>query len=349
MLSYEDNKQKHVYKTITIEKRKESFMKEKWLGWAVSESFIRVISNALQKTIGDLMKTAGPVFYGTAVMGLTQAILGFIGVKATKQKIIAECEKADYFGVKRTVIDRRGIIGSTFFGAIAVACITLSFLVFSYGGKLILHVFIVTLGIIPGAFIDRIFFGYKLTKLQVLGILIAIMAGYSALGAPSLYELTHLPIWMLFSFLTMLGMAINQGITQKIQNINPLVKNFWGGITIFVLAGIIGIIFGSINPVSAYPVKIATVSAEIGVLFVLLWTVNLYAYKGGAFIVIKKLVVNAGYIILGALWGTAFFKESLSLLHILGFVLYCIAFILVDKKTWQLIKSKLGNKSPINN
>lgn len=301
-------------------------MKNKWLGWSILESFIRVAASALQKTIGALMVSIGPVLYGTSVMGLTQGAIGFLFAKITKQKIIVE----------KTLI-----IGSVMFGVLATICTICSFSAFSHGGQIGLHSFITTLGIIPGAVIDRLFFNHRFNKLQIFGIFIAIIAGYTAIGAPSLSELFKLPMWMLFSFLTMLGMAINQGISQKIQNINPLVKNFWGGMAIFLLAGLAVIFFGSLNPIGSYPIKIAQVSSQIAILGVLLWTVNLYAYKGGAFIAIKKLVVNGGLITISAIWGAMFFNENISIFHIVGFLLYCLGFTLVDKNTWDFIVSKI--------
>lgn len=301
-------------------------VKNSWAKWSIVESFVRVISNALQKSIGDLLQSAGAVFYGTAAMGLVQMVLGFALAKTTKQKII---------------VSRQEIVGSVAFGAMATACIALSFLALR-DGLLSLHIFITTLGIVPGAIIDRAVFGHKLGKLQITGIALGVLAGYVALECPSLSEIKELPLWMLFSFLAMMGMTINQAITQKIKDINPLVKNFWGGMVIFLLAAIIAVAIGASNPITTYPVKIAEIAMLIGVLSVLLWTVNLYAYRGGAFIAIKKLVVFGGAIILGAIWGAVFFDETLSLFHLLGFILYCLAFILLDRDTFNFFRDILS-------
>ena len=303
-------------------------MKEKWLKWAVLEAVVRVLSNALQKAVNDLTHVFGTVLYMTAAIGLVQAVLGIIVARFAKEKI---------------KMHPVGLFGSITFGLLAVVAITLSFLVFAKGGQLGVHAFIVTLGIVPGALLDRFLFKHPIRPLQGLGVGIAVLAGYCALDCPSLEETRRLPLWVFLSFAAMLVMTLNQAVSQKIQSYTtPMAKNFWGGLTIFLAAGTALLIIGPHKLQSPDLLRLTKVAVIIGALSVFLWTFNLWAYQGGAFIALKKLVVNGNYIFMGAAGGALFFGERVTLKQFVGFALYGTAFLLVDREAWVFVCTKLN-------
>lgn len=309
---------------------KEPVMPRKWMIWSAFESVIRLISSIFQKSVENITATSfGFVLYATLLIGFVQGVAGLIILRCRKKAISSSAVN---------------IIGSIGFGIFGVIAICLSFLVFARGGQLSIHVFITSMSIVPGALIDRFVFKHYLSMRQWSGVLVAVVAAYVMLGMPSFDGVTGLQLWVWFSFGTMIAMAINQGITQHIKDVDPFVKNFWGGTTIFILAGIGLTIFGG-NPISSYPYKLTLVSVIIGALSVLLWTVNVLAYKDGASIAIKKLVVNGSYLGVALVVGAMGFGEEVTLYKISALIFFLVGFILLDNPTWKFFrdKCKVGN------
>jgi drug/metabolite transporter (DMT)-like permease len=176
---------------------------------------------------------------------------------------------------------------------------------------------------------------------QYIGILVAILAGYTVINTPSLTDIKTMPLWVWLTVLNMLGVAINQGITQKIKSIDPFVKNFWGGLTAVVL-GLACLFFVPLDTIIKYPAlpKLVGVSILVGVIVIFLWCFNLLSYKNGAYITLKKIVTQGSYMVLAMLTGAMFFHESLTVLKMLGVVLYVIAFVMVDTITWNRLFAK---------
>jgi len=86
-------------------------------------------------------------------------------------------------------------------------------------------------------------------------------------------------------------------------------------------------------------------SLLIGVIFIGSWSFNLMAYKNEAYIALKKLTMNGIYLTLTMAAGVIFFGESLSVGKILGVVLFFVAFVLVDEKTWNFFRRWSDNQS----
>ena len=288
------------------------------------------MSSVFQKLVEEITATSfGHVLYAALLIGFVQGIAGLIILKIRK----------------RTIIDHSvNIIGSIGFGIFAVIAICLSFLVFACGGQLSIHVFITSMSIVPGALIDRFVFGHLLSRRQWGGVLVAVVAAYVMLSMPSFSQILGLRLWVLFSFGTMVAMTINQGITQHIKDVDPFVKNFWGGTTIFILAGIGFLIFAK-NPIGFFPHKLTFVSLIIGAFSVLLWAVNVLAYKDGASIAIKKLVVNGSYLGVAAIAGAMGFGEEITFYKIFALILYLVGFILLDNQTWIFFWDKCVARS----
>ena len=313
--------------------KEEEAMREKWIKWALAESGTKTGSKILQKMIGEVSTTLGSTFLATMIVGVVQVVAGIIMVRARGKKIIT---------------NREEIFGSCLFGFFATVSTVLGFVVFYLGGEMGTNTFIITLAIVPGAFIDLIWFNHKLSARQWLGVAVATLAGYAVLGAPSLATLLSLPLWASLSFGTMLFAAINQGITQKIKGIDPFVKNFWGGATTFVLA-LLGLVIADhdilLGQLGAPNYKLISFSVLIGLIVVAMWNFNLYSYKSGASIAIKKLVMNGAYLISAMIFGILLFNESATFGKLLGVVFYLAGFALMDNGTWEFVKLKLKPKT----
>ena len=66
-----------------------------------------------------------------------------------------------------------------------------------------------------------------------------------------------------------------------------------------------------------------------------MWSFNVLAYKGGAWIALKKLVMNASYLTMAMIAGIVLFGEDASVTKFAGVALYLVAFVLIDDKTWK--------------
>jgi drug/metabolite transporter (DMT)-like permease len=112
-----------------------------------------------------------------------------------------------------------------------------------------------------------------------------------------------------------------------------MVKNFWGGLTTVILGGVGLWHF----PVERYPLNLTVVSLLIGMIVIFMWIFNLLAYKGGAYISLKKLVMNGSYLIMATMTGALFFGEAITIAKVVGIILFSAAFILMDKGTWEAL------------
>lgn len=298
---------------------------ERWMRWTLLEAGTKTASKVLQKVVGNVSVTFAHTFLATLVIGLVQTITGLVVTRAKKIALWP---------------DRESVIGACLFGLFAVLSTVMGFGAFYYGGDMGVNTFIITLSIVPGALIDWCFFGKRLVVREWVGVGVAVLAGYTILGWPSLQELTQLPLWVWLSVGTMFTVAINQGITQKVKKIDPFVKNFWGGLTTVVLCLTAIIVLGkgsTLTDFSGTAKKLWGVSAVIGVIVVGMWAFNLLSYKGGASIALKKLVMNGTYLTTAMVCGVLFFGEPVNLEKGAGVVLYLAAFVLMDKNTWEFV------------
>ena len=89
--------------------------------------------------------------------------------------------------------------------------------------------------------------------------------------------------------------------------------------------------------------------AVIGLIVVGMWAFNLLSYKGGAYIALKKLVMNGTYLITAMFCGALFFGEKITTGKLTGIVFYFAAFVLMDKGTWEFIAGKSTVAQPAKN
>ncbi len=302
--------------------------------WTLLESATKTISKMMQKVIGVAAANAPNALFTTAVVSIVQVVCGIGVVKAQRKSLFPSASQ---------------VLGSCLFGLFAFISTILSFLVFVYNGDIGVNTFIITLSIIPGAFIDWIFFKHSLKARQWLAIAVAILAGYAVLGFPSLSEALAQPVWVWMSLGITISVAINQGITQKVKAVDAFVKNFWGGFTTLVCAVIGLAIFGSLHLLTDFSLgKLWIVGALCGFVVVGMWAFNLLSYKGGATIALKKLVMNGSYLITAMIGGVIFFGEQLTLGKIMGILFFFGAFVLMDKTTWEFTASLFRKKAVAN-
>ncbi|MEK7575799.1 MAG: DMT family transporter [Patescibacteria group bacterium] len=285
---------------------------EKWMIWAVSEGFARAFNGMMAKIIGGLSRTISQFYVVILIIGIVQGSIGFF---------VSRVRGVNLFP------NRASIFGCISFGIMAVILTSVTFTVFMLGGSISMFVFIISLSIIPGAIIDRIFFKYKLNKLQWLGVGVGLFGAYAMLNFPSISTLRNLPLWVGIAFVNAIGVSVNQGITKKIKDVDPFVKNFWVGITTFLIS--LTVLFVLKEYGKDMPVKFFIIPWILGAGTFFLVLANLMSYKRGANMAVKNLIDRSSYLIFGTLGGIFFFGEKLFIGQGIGIVCYFIALYLM--------------------
>jgi drug/metabolite transporter (DMT)-like permease len=299
-----------------------------WLKWAILEGLTKTGSRTLQKVIGVVSQSWGGIFLASGIVGLVQVIVASFEMKRRNIR---------FFG------DTVGAIGSAIFGILALVITVLGFAIFLKGGDVGTTSFIFTISIVPGMLLDMIFFRYKSTIREWIGMSIAIFAGWAILGFPRSFM--HMPLWVWLAISLMLLAAVNQAVTRAIKEVDSMFKNFWGGLMAVIITPVILVWIGQGNlMIESGNSKLWITSMMIGVIVIAMWSFNLLSYQHKASIALKKLVMGASHLISSVVVGCLFFGESLTFWKAMSLPTYCLAFILMDKKAWEFVTSKL--KSP---
>lgn len=297
-----------------------------WFKWTLFEAFTKVFVRGAQKYIGAASAGVAAISLVIWASGFVQFLVGWGMIQKEKKTI----RRPTYFE----------IMGALAFGFGAVAANYFAFVAFLEGGEVIVVTFIGTLSIIPGAFADRCIFKKRLGIQDVVGIIIGIAAGWFVLGCPSLSAAMRFPLWVWLSFGLALALAFNQAITQAIKDIHPYYKNYWGGLGVAMLGlPVFGFSLGfeKVRPDAGLtPFLLGGVA--IGVITFFMWAFNLFAYQDGAYISLKKLVMNASYMAMIFVCGVVLFHEDIAFLKLVGFGLYVAAITLMDGKLLATIQ-----------
>lgn len=245
-------------------------MVEPWMKWAVAEGGAKTVGRVLGKYVGIAARTLPGGLLATLVIGTVQMVGGFLGATLLRRV--------------RLAAGGPQIFGAVCFGVIASVMTLLGIFSFTYEGADVgITTFIVTMSIIPGALIDWAFFRHPLNARQWFGVAVFLFAGYAMLNFPELGALLALPPWVwLTGGIALLG-AVNEGITQwqarqKVQPLDPLVNNFWIGLTTLVCCVLGLALTGGWDTIHALARSFWIGSAVIGVIVVLMVSFKLVAY-----------------------------------------------------------------------
>lgn len=297
-----------------------------WQKWAFLEGITRTLSRTLQKVVGSVSNNWENTLLAAGIIGFVQVLSAIIITKNTREKLLC---------------DPVGIIGCLIFGLIALVCTVLGFATFLYGGDITISTFIIALSIIPSMIIDIIFFKYKSSRREWIGILVAVIAGWAVLDFPNLASMLKLPMWVGLSFITMILVSINQGITQSVRKVSPMFKNFWGGMVALILSPVIMILIGKGGFLLSFPDNkiLWFTSAMIGIIVIAMWSFNLLSYKDGASIALKKLVVSGIYFISTTFLGSIIFHEAITTGKIIAIPLFILSYLLMSKEAYNFVSS----------
>lgn len=307
-----------------------------WLPYAVGEALMRTITIVIYKVLGGLTPTIGLVALSTAVIGSVQ-----VGVAS----VVLAVRRVSPFG------SARHIVGSILFGIGAFFGTILPILSFSLGGSLGVYAFLTRLSIVPGAVIDRAFFGEAFTLRHALALMLAVGAGWLGLGMPSLGALLALPLWVGLGLINAGVLALNQGVTRWIKDVDTWVKNFWGGLATLVLS-IVVISFVDLSifdqALSGLHEGLLMWAVFAGLTVIGLWTFNVLAYRSGASIPAKNVVVTGLRLCTALILGYFLFNETVTIAQGFGVLGYVLAFLLLSPELLQRIVriAKLNKRAP---
>src|SRR3989344_470823 len=187
-----------------------------WMKWAASEGLIKTIGAIVAKWVGLALSSIAAILLFTFVEGVIQALSGAFGARYQKETL----KPPSYLE----------LITASFFGISAAALTALTIYTFMIGADLAVRTFIMTMSIIPGAFLAGGFFGHPLTRRQWFGGLpMFLLAGWAMLGFPALGAILVLPAWVWLTFIAMLLQALNEALSQATKKMNPYPNNFWVG------------------------------------------------------------------------------------------------------------------------
>lgn len=298
-----------------------------WIKWALGEAGFRTLAMTLLKAIGNT--TQAQRFPLTIVSAF---IIGM--VQMTVAGGIMCFKKTKFFPSKYL------IVGSILFGAGAFVNTVIPLLAYAYGANIATYTFLTLLSIIPGAIIDRVWFGDRLVVRQWFAVVLAISAGWFALNTPNLNELLLLPVWAWLAIANAIGLAINQGITRSIKHVDVWTKNFWGGGATLALCIIAFLLIGRELEMTIRSPELLTViyrSLALALVVIGIWSFNVIAYRDGAGIPTKNIAVNGAFLSLVIVIGFFIFGERISFAQIIGMLLYLGAFTLINNEAWHYL------------
>ncbi len=307
-------------------------MNNSWIKWAVGEGISKTISKLLIKIIGVASKNLPGTFLATLVIGIIQMLSGVVGSSVRKKQLRAPATQ---------------IAGSMAFGAVATIMTVISFMTFTYEGADIgVVTFIGGMSIIPGAFVDWIFFGDKLRIRQWCGIAVFLIAGYAILNFPSLAEFLNLSTWVWLAISLPFFAVLNEAITRKIRKADPFVNNFWVGSSTILCCVLSLSVLGGWAYVGSLSTGFWTAAILISLVVVVMIPFKLLSYKDGSSIAAKKLVMWSVYIGAATMLGVIIYNEPLTIGKVLSLPGFLIAFTLTDQSTWEgVVKMANQNKT----
>jgi len=316
---------------------KKEEQKTRWMKWAVAEGGTKTANRLISKFLGVVTGSFFGAVLATLITAVVQTIGGFFGSLATGQSL---------------KIPSKQLIGSVVFGINAAIMGWLTVFVFTYPGADIgVVTFMVTASIIPGAFLDWIFFSHPLKTRQWLGVIIFLFAGWAILDFPGLAIFSNLPPWLGWAIFLPLLLAINEAITQaqgraKLRPLHPLVSNFWIGLTTILVSGIALIfLIHSLSQFITLPLAYWIGSIAKGIIAVGMISFKLLSYKWGGSIALKKLIMHSTYLVSATLLGAMFYAdESLTFGKLVGILIFFVAFIFTDDETWKYLILKLKSR-----
>jgi len=286
--------------------------------WAVAEGGAKTAEHILKKFIAG----EGGSFVVLAT-GAVQAFGGFLGVVSRSAQFVPSYTQ---------------VFWSLLFGILASFNSALSVWAYAYEGADIgVITFLITLSIIPGAFIDWIFFAHPLNIRQWCGIVIFLLAGWFALNFPSLQLLLSLPVWALFGVAIALMLAVCEAISQANCSMNPLLNNFWVGISTIVCWSLVIWFTEPWGTIRYFSPSWFIGSFAVGLVIFGMIFFKIMSYKGGGTIALKKIIMQGARLVSAMIFGTLIYHESMTVGKISAFALFFVAFILTDKNTYEFL------------
>lgn len=213
----------------------------------------------------------------------------------------------------------------------------LSIYTFTLGADLGIRTLLISSSVVPGTLLAAIVWptSDSLTKRQVGGIAVFLVAIWTMLDFPSLAILLTLENWVWLTLTLALVNALGELIARAMAvKFDVWTNNIWiGGSTIgFSLVTLALFLVFSDNAAIEMSRTFLAGTLAIGVIVVAMVSFKIFAYQGGGTIALKKIIMPGVYLITAMLAGIAIYDEPLTVGKLVGALLWFAAVYLADTK-----------------
>jgi len=285
---------------------------------------------ATLQTVGMASASFSGATISAIVIGLVQIIGGLAGSKIFKLSLRLKPQH---------------LIGSLLLGGITGLTAILSVATFTCPGADVgVSTFLITMSVVPGAFVDSFVFRDRLNQRQWGGVAVFLLAGYAMLNFPNLQGLLHLELWVWLSLGVALMAVASETTSKWIREINPLVNNFYGGISAVVICTLILIGAKGWGLINQLTPRFWLGTIAIGGIAIVIISLKTTTYNRGARIALKKVMMQGTLLTATNILGAVIYGEAITIGKVVGILGFFIAFSLRDQGTWLVIKNLLARK-----
>jgi len=290
---------------------------------AVYDGVVRAGSTACQKLAGTALNSWHGALFSTAIIECVRVCAGIFGVVKNPQSL--QMSRPMFLLILVWAIN-------------AVVMTVLHIYSYEVGADQGIATLIVLCAIVPGAIIDDVFFGDRLSKRRISGILLFLLGAYCALGLPGLWSSATLSDWVYFKVIVAVLLAINEGVRRKLAKMpeyrgaKDYRPHIWvGGLSLAMLSVAI-VSTGAFQQVTNFSGLFWLGSGLMGVAVTISTVLSLVVYQGKGSVTARKFLTSTTTLVLAIVSGALFYGEPLNIAKFVGLSLFIVAFMAFDDK-----------------
>ncbi|MDP3735361.1 MAG: hypothetical protein Q8R39_02960 [bacterium] len=323
-----------------------------WLMPGLAEGFFMAIVKLFgHAEMGRFVPTIPDVLFATGLVGLMQTSLALAVLLARRRR------NPDVHIMTHDGYIARSII----FGAYALFATICAFAAFQNGARADVGANTFIVAVLPifataiyGAVISR---KERLDRYQLCGLGIALI-GALLVTMPALRP-GNSPLWIAYSFGTMLGATATRlaaqdirawGKLSKLPELNPWVMQLWGG-AVLALALPLSLLWIDLRGIPPQLIVLGFLGAAMVTAGgqAIWWTCRLYAVpKDGTPLCIKELGAGTLYLATATFGGALFAGDALPPAKLFGLALFLPAFFLAQKQAREYCRNRFFGVRPVS-
>lgn len=294
---------------------------KRFVAIAATDGLVRSFSTACQNLAGKALTSAEGSLIATATIELLRLTTGLSTLALKQTKIQTEFKNLCLMFV---------------WALFAVVMTVLHVYSYEIGADQGIATMIVLGGIIPGALIDRYWFGDPLPTKRIAGMGVFLVAAWSALNFPGKSAVLLLPSWVYFKVIIAGLLAVNEAVRRTLMNVPPERRitteqsQFWVGafaLTLLMAAALHTQVW---TKLAAYQLNFWLGTLGMGTAVVISTALSLQVYKFPGSITTRKLVSNTTVMITSVIVGVTLFGEPFTAGKALAMVLFVAALVIYE-------------------